>query len=86
MVRTTLSTSFEQGVELIVVKDLLGHAQINTTADIYGHVRLRLQRQAIEAMGAALRDDNETDQDDGNGDDERRDDGEPDDPPIPIPA
>jgi hypothetical protein len=26
------------------------------TADIYAHVRLRLQRQAIEAMGNALRD------------------------------
>jgi integrase len=66
----------EQGVELIVVKDLLGHAQINTTADIYAHVRLRLQRQAIEAMGNALRDDNDADQDIE----------EPDDPPILIPA
>jgi integrase len=70
----------EQGVELIVVKDLLGHAQINTTADIYGHVRLRLQRQAIEAMGAALRDD-QADTDDQGDDDE-----EPDDPPILVPA
>jgi integrase len=53
----------EQGVELIVVKDLLGHAQINTTADIYAHVRPRLQRQAIEAMSHALNavDDDEVD-------------------------
>jgi integrase len=53
----------EQGVELIVVKDLLGHAQINTTADIYAHVRPRLQRQAIEAMSQALNaaDDDEVD-------------------------
>jgi integrase len=64
----------EQGVELIVVKDLLGHAQINTTADIYAHVRLRLQRQAIEAMGEALRDH------------EPGDDGEPDNPPLLLPA
>lgn len=69
----------EQGVELVVVKDLLGHAQIQTTADIYTHVRLRLQRQAIEAMGQALNT-NHDHEDDGN------DDGEPDDPPILVPA
>jgi integrase len=69
------SLLLERGVELIVVKDLLGHAQINTTADIYAHVRLRLQRQAIEAMGQAL---NDPDDDD--------DEGEPDDPPILVPA
>jgi integrase len=44
----------EQGVELVVIKDLLGHARISITADLYAHVRLRLQRQAIEAMGDAL--------------------------------
>jgi len=70
----------EQGVELIVVKDLLGHAQINTTADIYAHVRLRLQRQAIEAMGHALND-NYPDED--GGEDGREG---PDDPPILVPA
>lgn len=69
------SLLLERGIELIVVKDLLGHAQINTTADIYAHVRLRLQRQAIEAMGQAL---NEPDAE-GNDD-------EPDDPPILVPA
>jgi integrase len=58
-----------------VVKDLLGHAQISTTADIYTHVRPRLQREAIEAMGQAL---NDPDDDD--------DEGEPDDPPILVPA
>jgi len=47
----------EQGVELVAIKDLLGHAQIHTTADIYAHVRPRLRRDAIEAMGDALRDD-----------------------------
>jgi integrase len=47
----------EQGVELVTIKELLGHAQIHTTADIYAHVRLRLQQDAIEAMGRALHDD-----------------------------
>ena len=53
----------EQGVELVTIKELLGHAQIHTTADIYAHVRPRLQRDAIEAMGDALRDDDEEDDD-----------------------
>lgn len=51
---STATLLLEQGVELVVVKELLGHAQIHTTADIYAHVRLRLQRDAIEAMGQAL--------------------------------
>jgi len=44
-------------VELVTIKDLLGHSQIHTTADVYAHVRLRLHQEAIEAMGRALRDD-----------------------------
>jgi integrase len=47
----------EQGVDLVTIKDLLGHSQIHITADVYAHVRPRLQRDAIEAMGNALRDD-----------------------------
>jgi integrase len=58
----------EQGVELVTIKELLGHSQIHTTADIYAHVRPRLQRDAIEAMGDALRDGDEDD--------------DPDDPPL----
>ncbi|WP_319685429.1 tyrosine-type recombinase/integrase [Streptomyces sp. AK02-01A] len=34
----------EQGVELVVIKELLGHAHIGVTATVYAHVRLRLQR------------------------------------------
>ncbi|MDH6128407.1 site-specific integrase [Kitasatospora sp. GP82] len=46
----------EQGVELVVIKELLGHAHIGVTATVYAHVRLRLQRQAIDTLGNALRD------------------------------
>jgi integrase len=51
---TCATLLLEQGVDLVTVKDLLGHAQIHTTADVYSHVRLRLQRGAIESMGDVL--------------------------------
>ncbi|MFF8993346.1 site-specific integrase, partial [Streptomyces sp. NPDC014983] len=44
----------EQGVELVVIKELLGHAHIGVTATVYAHVRLRLQRDAIDLLGRAL--------------------------------
>ena len=50
----------EQGVELVVIKELLGHAHIGVTATVYAHVRLRLQRDAIDLLGRALRDTVET--------------------------
>ncbi|MFJ2955434.1 tyrosine-type recombinase/integrase [Streptomyces sp. NPDC087270] len=53
---TCATLLLEQGVELIVIKDLLGHAHISITAEIYAHVRLRLQHDAIEALGNALTD------------------------------
>jgi hypothetical protein len=37
-----------------VIKELLGHAHIGVTATVYAHVRLRLQRDAIDALGTAL--------------------------------
>ncbi|MER5938099.1 hypothetical protein ABT121_12350 [Streptomyces sp. NPDC001928] len=37
----------EQGVELVVIKELLGHAHIGVTATVYAHVRLRLQRDTL---------------------------------------
>ncbi|QDQ14542.1 integrase [Streptomyces spectabilis] len=46
----------EQGVELVVIKELLGHAHICVTATVYAHVRLRLQRDAIDLLGRALHD------------------------------
>ncbi|GIJ28142.1 hypothetical protein Vqi01_33040 [Micromonospora qiuiae] len=44
-------------------KELLGHARLHVTADIYAHVRPRLHRNAIEAMNRALHPD-DTDPDD----------------------
>ncbi|WP_051951727.1 hypothetical protein [Actinacidiphila yeochonensis] len=50
-----VSTLFlEQGVELVVIKELLGHAHIGVTATVYAHVRFHLQRQAIDLLGHAL--------------------------------
>jgi hypothetical protein len=43
------------GVDLVTIKNLLGRAQIHITADVYAHARPRLQGDAIEAMGNALR-------------------------------
>ncbi|MER6254461.1 integrase [Streptomyces sp. NPDC001584] len=34
--------------------ELLGHAHIGVTAGVYAHVRLRLQRQAIDTLGSVL--------------------------------
>jgi hypothetical protein len=34
----------------------LGHAHIGVTATVYAHVRLRLQRQAIDLLGSAFGD------------------------------
>ncbi|CAL9305884.1 hypothetical protein SUDANB66_04011 [Streptomyces sp. SudanB66_2053] len=69
----------EQGVDLIVIKELLRHAHIGVTASVYAHVRLRLQRDAIDALSTAL--------DGSAGHDPTRDDGN--DPPLcgaPSPA
>ncbi|MEV7112504.1 tyrosine-type recombinase/integrase [Streptomyces anulatus] len=52
---STATLRLEQGVELIVIKELLGHAHIGVTATVYAHVRLRLQRNAIDLLGHALR-------------------------------
>ncbi|MFL9683668.1 MULTISPECIES: tyrosine-type recombinase/integrase [unclassified Streptomyces] len=51
---STATLLLEQGVDLVVIKELLGHAHIGVTADVYAHVRLRLQRQAINTLSNAL--------------------------------
>ncbi len=43
-----------QGVPLRVVMEILGHSTITTTADIYGHVELELQRDATDRTAAVL--------------------------------
>ncbi|MBL1120184.1 tyrosine-type recombinase/integrase [Streptomyces sp. 110] len=51
---STAKLFLEQGVELVVTKELLGHAHIGVTVGVYAHVRLRLQRQAIDILGNTL--------------------------------
>ncbi|WP_406739971.1 tyrosine-type recombinase/integrase [Streptomyces atratus] len=63
---STATLLLEQGVDLVVIKELLGHAHIGVTAGVYAHVRLRLQRQAIDTLNDSL----------GTGNDD------PDDPPA----
>ncbi|MDM4721026.1 tyrosine-type recombinase/integrase [Micromonospora sp. WMMA1363] len=60
---TCATLLLEQGVELVTIKELLGHARLHVTADIYAHIRPRLHRNAIEAMNRALHPD-DTDPDD----------------------
>ncbi|MBG0855087.1 site-specific integrase [Streptomyces spinoverrucosus] len=51
---STATLLLEQGVELVVIKELLGHAHIGVTATVYAHVRLRIQRDAIDTLSTAL--------------------------------
>ncbi|MEV4006917.1 tyrosine-type recombinase/integrase [Actinomadura sp. NPDC049753] len=51
---STATLLLEQGVDLVVIKELLGHAHIGVTAGVYAHVRLRLPRDAIDTLGHAL--------------------------------
>ncbi|MFD9422340.1 MULTISPECIES: site-specific integrase [unclassified Streptomyces] len=57
---STATLLLEQGVELVVIKELLGHAHIGVTATVYAHVRLRLQRDAIDLLGRTLHNPSET--------------------------
>lgn len=41
-------------MDLVVIKELLGHSHIGVTAGVYAHVRIRLQRQAIDSLADAL--------------------------------
>jgi integrase len=44
-----------QGVHLSVIKDILGHSNIHTTANVYGHVLPDVSRQAIDGLGDLLK-------------------------------
>ncbi|GAA2527234.1 hypothetical protein GCM10010295_04530 [Streptomyces intermedius] len=48
---STAALPLEQGVAIM---ELLDHATIGVTADVYSHVRLCLQRQAIYTLGHVL--------------------------------
>lgn len=43
-----------EGVPLRVVMEVLGHSEIGTTANIYGHIMPELARDATERVGALL--------------------------------
>ncbi|MER6221550.1 site-specific integrase [Streptomyces sp900105755] len=66
---STATLLLEQGVELVVIKELLSHAHIGVTATVYAHVRLRLQRQAIDLLGHTLSNLNGTAAEPDDGDD-----------------
>lgn len=65
---STATLLLEQGVELVVIKELLGHAHIGVTATVYAHVRLRLQRGAIDTLSTALGSPETTETVNGDGD------------------
>jgi integrase len=44
----------ENGVNLKAVSELLGHADIRITADVYGHVSAEVARAAVTASAAAI--------------------------------
>jgi integrase len=52
--RTFATWMLEQGTQLKVVSEMLGHSKICTTLDVYSHVSLELQKQAAAQLNAAL--------------------------------
>ncbi|WP_437036069.1 hypothetical protein [Streptomyces sp. enrichment culture] len=48
--------------------ELLGHAHIGVTATVYAHVRLRLQRDAIDTLSTTLGSPQTTETANGDGD------------------
>ncbi|WP_443044283.1 tyrosine-type recombinase/integrase [Streptomyces sp. HF10] len=43
---STTALLLEQGIDFVVIEELLGHPYIGVVAGVYAHVRLRLRRQA----------------------------------------
>ena len=48
------SLLISEGVDLAVVRDLLGHSTIGTTVDIYGHLAAEAKQRAARVMDAAF--------------------------------
>ena len=44
----------EAGVHLKAVSEILGHADIRITADVYGHVSSEVGRAAMDSLGERL--------------------------------
>jgi integrase len=51
---TAATLLLSRGINLKVVSERLGHAQIAITLDTYSHVLPDIQQQTADAMGAAL--------------------------------
>jgi integrase len=54
-----------RGVSARVVMDILGHSQIAVTLNIYGHVMPAMQQEAAGQVDAALGDQDQDDEDQG---------------------
>jgi len=48
------SVMISNGVPLKVVSEILGHASISVTGDIYGHVAPEVSASALDGLGTAL--------------------------------
>ncbi len=57
------------GVEMKVIREILGHSNIGMTADVYSHVSLAMQKTAMDKWNTALKNE------DGEEDNEEDDDG-----------
>ncbi|WP_084233680.1 tyrosine-type recombinase/integrase [Papillibacter cinnamivorans] len=49
------SLLLNEGCELYEIKELLGHSQIATTADIYGHLDFKAKKKMSEKMNELLK-------------------------------
>ncbi len=53
---TSLTTSFQLGVPPRVVMEIVGHAALEMTMNVYAHVALDDQRQALDRLNGLLDD------------------------------
>jgi len=51
---TPFSLLIAQGATLHDVKEILGHAQIRLTADLYGHAYMQAKREIVSKMDDVL--------------------------------
>jgi integrase len=54
MRHTCASLLLEAGEELKNVQELLGHATLSTTADIYGHIRNKTKQKALDKLNGMI--------------------------------